>query len=449
MRSNPRCHSFFWAALIIAFTACTGPSADVPLPQDESEFRPPLTRPVRLAAPTPLSWVTTRLDSLPPPPTRRFDLARLPATPLDMGGPQPLRALLPQWPFDLARFPATTYRLADIPKVNMGAPVSRLGRPRKTKASLPVRREAAAANVLQLGQEQGLTGTVVASLCPDPTGAMWVGTDQGLSYFDGQYCETYTVTQGLSTNQVTQVFLDSQGRLWVSHMGFAVDVLDRRRGMVQHLSGDYGLTGNRASTFLEDAQGRVWIAHNNGVDVVNLAAGTVQNMTPAIWGSHTVNTLCRDRRGRLWVGGNDNRLLLLDPARGTVQQVALPTPDNDILQMLEDPHGRLWLATGGKGLYIIDEKLGRIQQLTTRQGLSHDFVTSLTRGLGQQMFVGTSGGGVDEYDGTRATLQPLRVDQGGLSSNLVLSLHFARDGQLWVGTSGKGINLYRTFFPVR
>ncbi|ALW85258.1 hypothetical protein AUC43_09210 [Hymenobacter sedentarius] len=279
---------------------------------------------------------------------------------------------------------------------------------------------------------------------------MWIGTDQGLSCFDGHYCETYTVTQGLSTNQVTQVFLDSQGRLWVSHSGFAVDVLDRRRGTVHHLSGYYGLTGNRASTFLEDAQGRVWIAHNNGVDVVNLAAGTVQNLTPAIgWGSHTVNTLYRDRHGRLWLGGNRNRLLLLDPARGTAQRVVLPAPASDILQVAEDSRGRLWLGTGGQGLYIIDEKLGLIQRLTTRQGLSHNWVTSLAQGLGQRMFLGTGGGGVDEYDGDHHTLKPLRVDQGGLSSNLVASMYFARDGQLWVGTSGKGINLYRTFFSAR
>ena len=446
----PRCHSFFRAALLLAFTACTSPPADVSLLRNGSEYRPPLTRPIRLAAPTPLNWVTTRLDSLPPPPTDRFDLARLPAAPLDVGSPQPLRAPMPQWPFDLARFPATTFRLTEVPKVHMGAPMSRLGHPRKTKASLPVRREGAAANVLQLGQEQGLTGTVVASFCLDPSGAMWVGTDQGLSCFDGQYCETYTVNQGLSNNQVTLVFLDSQQRLWVSHSGFAVDVLDRRRGTVHHLSSIYGLTGNQASTFLEDAQGRVWIAHNRGIDVVDLAAGTVQNLAPAIgWPTRAVNTLYRDGRGRLWVGGNENRLLLLDPGRGTAQWVALPTPANDILQVLEDSLGRLWLGTGGQGLYLIDEKRGRIQQLTTRQGLSRNLVTSLVRGLGQQLFVGTSGGGVDEYDAERHTLKHLRVGQGGLSSNLVLSLYFARDGQLWVGTSGKGINLYQTFFPVR
>ncbi len=61
----------------------------------------------------------------------------------------------------------------------------------------------------------GLISDVVARLCADNDGGVWIGTDGGLSYFKGGRFTNYTVANGLAHNAIRQLYRDPSGTVWI------------------------------------------------------------------------------------------------------------------------------------------------------------------------------------------------------------------------------------------
>src|SRR4051812_23039758 len=62
----------------------------------------------------------------------------------------------------------------------------------------------------------GLAGVTVYCMTQDRDGFLWVGTEGGLSRFDGTHFKNFTREDGLPDNEVIQVFADSKGRVWIA-----------------------------------------------------------------------------------------------------------------------------------------------------------------------------------------------------------------------------------------
>ena len=62
----------------------------------------------------------------------------------------------------------------------------------------------------------GLAGSMVYCMLQDKQGFLWFGTETGVSRFDGTNFKNFTTADGLSDNQVLELFEDSKGRIWMS-----------------------------------------------------------------------------------------------------------------------------------------------------------------------------------------------------------------------------------------
>ena len=71
---------------------------------------------------------------------------------------------------------------------------------------------------LHFTQKDGLPSNTVYSVTQDKDGYLWIGTDAGVSKFDGINFKTYNIDDGLPSNEVFQVFCDSKNRIWLSTM---------------------------------------------------------------------------------------------------------------------------------------------------------------------------------------------------------------------------------------
>lgn len=70
--------------------------------------------------------------------------------------------------------------------------------------------------VQQYGVEQGMPHHVVRAILQDRRGFIWVGTDQGLSRFDGYRFDSWNkLDNGLQFNKVDDIFEDPDGLLWL------------------------------------------------------------------------------------------------------------------------------------------------------------------------------------------------------------------------------------------
>ncbi len=94
----------------------------------------------------------------------------------------------------------TTYRVADG-SVPANGSLSRVSAHRH------------AAELLPRGSD-GLTNNTVHAIAVAADGALWVGTDGGVSRFDGKNWTTYTPADGLASHVVTAIAVAPDGALW-------------------------------------------------------------------------------------------------------------------------------------------------------------------------------------------------------------------------------------------
>ncbi|HEX6430339.1 MAG TPA: two-component regulator propeller domain-containing protein [Niastella sp.] len=64
--------------------------------------------------------------------------------------------------------------------------------------------------------KDGLPGSTVYCMTQDKEGFLWLGTDIGLSRFDGTHFKNFTKEDGLPDNEIIQLFADSKGRIWIA-----------------------------------------------------------------------------------------------------------------------------------------------------------------------------------------------------------------------------------------
>jgi len=67
--------------------------------------------------------------------------------------------------------------------------------------------------------EDGLVSNRVTSLFVDSNNIKWIGTSRGLSKFDGSIWKNYTKEEGLSSDAVTCIAVDNDGIVWIGSDG--------------------------------------------------------------------------------------------------------------------------------------------------------------------------------------------------------------------------------------
>jgi len=68
-------------------------------------------------------------------------------------------------------------------------------------------------------RQNGLLSDTITGLEITPAGPVWIGTDRGLSSFDGENWTTYGVDDGLVSNRVTALYAAWHGTFWVGTTG--------------------------------------------------------------------------------------------------------------------------------------------------------------------------------------------------------------------------------------
>ncbi len=108
---------------------------------------------------------------------------------------------------------------------------------------------------------EGLAGSTVYSITQDPDGFLWLGTESGVSRFDGTQFKNFTTADGLPDIEILKIFSDSRGRVWMAP--FQKSVCYYYKGRIHNqendtLLGHIRLNGN-IENFAEDTEGNVLI----------------------------------------------------------------------------------------------------------------------------------------------------------------------------------------------
>src|SRR3984957_9263711 len=117
---------------------------------------------------------------------------------------------------------------------------------------------------------EGLAGSTVYCITQDKDGFIWVGTETGVSRFDGTHFKNFTTNDGLPDVEILEMFSDSRGRVWMAP--FRKSVCYYFQGKIHNQDNDTLLRrmhfkGN-VENFAEDAAGNILIQESSALHML-------------------------------------------------------------------------------------------------------------------------------------------------------------------------------------
>ncbi|HEY1790720.1 MAG TPA: two-component regulator propeller domain-containing protein [Verrucomicrobiae bacterium] len=270
----------------------------------------------------------------------------------------------------------------------------------------------------------------IKAACEDENGNLIVGTlGSGLFWFDpaGHY-RRITTADGLSSDNILSLCLDSEGNLWVGTDSGGIDRIKRKL-----FNTVPGLHSWDVRSVAQDAAGGMWAAFNaSGLSYWN--SNRIHDF--GVGRSLNASAVLVDRQQNVWAGTTTEGLFKFE------SHAFVPAPGADILgseilALFESGDGMVW-AGSRKGLGHWDGQ--RWNLLTTADGLSGNDVCAMAEDSAGHFWFGTQNNGLNYFDGRKFSHY---WDTNGLSGNDISCLYVDSDGVLWVGTAAHGLARFK------
>ena len=287
-------------------------------------------------------------------------------------------------------------------------------------------------------EQTGLLSNYISAVWERNNGEIWVGTSDGVSWKG----LTDINWQQARTEQITDIYEDMLGRLWLAHQlpnpttqnPVRLTLVDEKGENWQVFSTQNGLPNGRIQSIASDQQ-QIWVGTTKGLVVYDGKAWKKNfnwfNLTEA-----NIQVLHLDQKQNLWVG-TDKGIFLVNTNTDEKSAIEHLTKSsgltgNDITAISESSSGHIWVGTRDNGISFSDLSW-RTFQTTERAG---NRVICFVKGKGNNIWVGTDNGI------GRIIIRPSNERFSHVSqipfpiiSNIsVRSLAYTTKGQIWAGT---------------
>lgn len=335
-------------------------------------------------------------------------------------------------------------------------------------------------NVSTFQTSDGLSQSQVRSILQDSRGFVWLGTQRGLSKFDGKNFENFQAqsatgpNEALAGNFIGALFEDNEGKIWI---GTEQGASTYDGNKFTRVKGTFFSQSRSIEAFTQDSKGRVWIGtEKGGLQVWEEgldSARQVDWLADLPIRELNINVLFRDRSDIIWMGTNRG-LYQFEGEQISARSVPGATMIRSIIQ---DQEGNMWIGTD-QGAYCFTEDWKTFEQfkpegseptvyalaedndhsiwLGTNEGVSYIKnkeivpyreddpvlryrISAISADFEGNIWLGTDGGGLRKI--TKGVFESLDISRG-LSSNLAKSFLEYPEGQIWISTFDRGVNVW-------
>ncbi len=321
-----------------------------------------------------------------------------------------------------------------------------------------------------LSIQKGLPQSQAFSLMFDSDQYVWIGTQGGgLCRYDGENYTYYTKSDSLISNRIFKT-TQSDGSIWIGQKGGVTRLDDK--GTFQK---NYRLERN--SIYVQDIifyKGMHLFATNNGVYQLQNEVLEIIRDNPSINGANVFSFFLTNDN-ELWLCTNSGLLSFedvfgkLSTAKGLSaahvecavefkdewvlgtyegglnfynrtsiyqKEVFSELDDKIILSIFVSGENELWIGTMNNGVYVYNSKDGVLKNFRTTNGLSGNHIKTIVADYWDNIWIGTSGGGVSVFQNSPFIKYN---SASGLNGDYVFSVLNDSRENLWLGTEGMGV----------
>ena len=274
--------------------------------------------------------------------------------------------------------------------------------------------------------EAGLPSDVAQNIFQTQDGYLWVGSEGGLSRFDGVRFATFRVANspGLVDNHIRALWEDQAGYLWVG----------TQSGLSRYRDGRFERIGSLdkpIAALAGDSKGSVWIA-TTGASLWEYRDGKLipHGDEAALRGHPEIVRLFVDSTDRLWIDFSTGGVACESAGKFSLYEPA-SADWGEVNRVFEAPRGTFWFVTA-KGL--IRSRGGEFRLWGREQGLTNEPVTGMMVDRQGRLWLAARFLYVAENtEGDSFTQVPVPAVE------FCRTLMQDHEGTFWIGTSGSGV----------
>ena len=314
----------------------------------------------------------------------------------------------------------------------------------------------------------------VLSLFIDHSGILWVGSHLGEGITKIQKnISNFEIINSQSTEElklnddvVWSLFKDREDNLWVGTYRGGINILNfksKQTKIIKNISGTNSISDNHIRSFAEDRFGNLWVGtYSGGLNRIDHITGKIDVFKNELGNSNSLSAnqvldIFVESENVIWVatfGGGINQLYFARNSSGKPKFKTFKNNPSDpgsisddrVYTILKDSKENIWVGTYGGGLNNFDEKTNKFESYRHNPesvySISSDKVLSIIESSKKELWIGTSGGGLNKFDPITKAFKIYSIAQG-LTSTVVYGILEDNYENLWLSTDD-GIFLFNT-----
>lgn len=298
--------------------------------------------------------------------------------------------------------------------------------------------------------ENGISANNISALLQDQKGFIWIGTDYGLSRFDGNQFTFYQKTNphysNFHANSINTICETNSNELWLgTENGVFIynQIKDIFTPFTKQTSDKIKII-SLITHILQDKEGNIWIATNKqGLFLYNTQTDKLtQFEIPQ--NDNIVIRILNDEQNNIWLSG-PYQLCKLNKVNNTFETYTIEGETEGVYSMAlwEDSSHHIWMGTWDKGLWKLNPQTKQVKKyLIGENGKSILHIHSILEYSPELLFIG-SDDGLTIFN--PVTNESFLYDNYGeneksLSDKFIYPMLKDKEGGVWIGTYYNGVN---------
>ncbi len=293
---------------------------------------------------------------------------------------------------------------------------------------------------------EGLAQSTVYSVIQDREDNFWLGTQAGVSRFDGVSFQNFTAEDGLTEGGVRAVFEDSFGNIWMGHEGGGVTRYNGNRFEILEQTELH--IHSTITTIIEDASQSLWItSQESGAAMLTNPEAAIDSIRYEMF----VGRRLSDRIFGSLVTPDGSLFFVTDPVVKKFNRDSLVFENLDLngipkffatTSIMEDSRKNFWFGTYHGGLFRYLPELNDTKMYDLiKMGMTSNWVSALYEDRYGNIWIGTWGGGVGRLDPDENFT--VFDSRNGMPGSKIWNIMEDEEGNVLFGTNEHGMCAYK------